>query len=216
MGRTRIALTAGAIGLLIAVGVSLTGVAASADAMSDGMMAEEAMSDGMTSDDAMAEEAMSEVMEPMGALTDGEVAMIAVVADNNDIAYAHLALALSSNSAVRRFAQTMIQDHSAVNEQAGALVERLGVVPAESDVSRQLEDAASRVIDELTKRRGAEFDRWYAENELGYHEFVNAALRDQFIPAAQNGEFREALKGALVLFEGHEKLARELVESVGQ
>lgn len=51
--------------------------------------------------------------------------------------------------------------------------------------------------------RGEKFDRRYAENELSYHEFVNAAVRDQFIPALESDEFREALKGALAVFEGH-------------
>ncbi len=149
-------------------------------------------------------------------LTDGEIAMIAVVADNNDIAYAHLALALSTNPAVRSFANTMIQDHGAVNELAGSVVERIGVEPTESDVSRQLQEQARMVIDELTQLRGSDFDRRYAEHELSYHEFVNEALREQFIPAAQNVEFRQALKDALVIFEAHEQLAREMVKSVDQ
>lgn len=149
-------------------------------------------------------------------LTDGKIAMIAVVADNNDIAYAHLAMALSSNPDVRRFAQTMLQDHAAVNELAGELAARLGIEPAESDVSRQLEAQAKTVIDRLTPLRGAEFDRTYAQNELAYHEFVNEALREQFIPAAQNEEFKAALEQALVVFEGHEKLARDLVASVNR
>lgn len=200
MRSTAIALGAAVLGLLIAIGVSVSGVVSSADAMADGMAAD-AMADGMATD---------------AALTDGEIALIAVVADNNDIAYAHLALAISSNPAVRRFARTMLQDHSAVNEQAGALVGRIGVEPVESDVSRQLQEQARTLIDELTRLRGADFDRRYAENELSYHEFVNAALRDQFIPAAQNTEFREALQGALVLFEGHEQLARDLVDTIGR
>ena len=149
-------------------------------------------------------------------LSDGEIAMIAVVAGDIDITYAHLAMALSSDTDVRRFAQTMLQDHPAVTAQAGAVLGQLGVEPVPSDLSRQLQAQAQAIIDELTALRGAEFDRRYAENELEYHVFVNTALREQFIPGAQNDEFRAALEGALVVFEGHEKLARNLVDSVGQ
>lgn len=148
------------------------------------------------------------------AITDGEIAMIAVVAGGIDVQYAHLALALSKNPAVRDFAKTMVQDHPSVNEQAGALVSRLGIEPVPSDISRQLQAQAAQIVDDLTGLRGAEFDRRYAENELAYHEFVNTALREQFIPGAQNPEFKAALEGALVVFEGHEKLARAMVESV--
>lgn len=150
------------------------------------------------------------------AITDGEIAMIAVVAGDIDISYAHLALALSEDADVRAFAKTMIQDHPAVNEGAGALVARLGITPEPSAVSRQLTEQAKAIVDELTTLRGAEFDQRYAENELAYHEFVNTALREQFIPGATNDEFRDALKGALSVFEGHEKLARAMVRSVTQ
>lgn len=231
----RIAPIGAALGVLVSIGIGLGGVASSRDAMAEGItpdpMAEGMASDGMT--EAMAPDGMAEPgtsaagtagmapegtgagMAPDPALSDGQIAMIAVLAGNVDISYAHLAMALSSDPAVRRFARTMLQDHAAVNEQAGALVQRLGVEPVESDVSRQLERDARAIIDELTGLRGADFDRRYAENELAYHEFVNTALRDQFIPGADNPEFRKALEGALTLFEAHEKLARDLVDSVG-
>lgn len=245
MKSTRIVLIGATLGLLVALGVGLGRIASSAGAMVDGMTADEkvgamasdatgdelapnAMSEGMaphamvdkTDSGAMADgngpDGMSRGPAPASALSDAEIAMVAVVAGKVDISYAHLATALSSNPDVRRFAQTMIRDHGAVNEQAGALVKRLGVEPVESDLSRNLQAEARGIIDELATLRGEDFDRRYAENELAYHEFVNTALRDQFIPAVRNDEFREALKGALVLFQAHEKLARDLVERVGR
>lgn len=243
MKSTRIVLIGAALGLLIALVAGLGRIVSSAGAMVDGMTADEkagamtsdAMGDQMRPDamsgetvpDAMADEtaggamadrdgpeAMSRTPAAASALSDAEIAMVAVVAGKVDISYAHLAMALSSNPDVRRFAETMIRDHGAVNEQAGALVSRLGVEPVQSDLSRNLQAEARGIIDELATLRGEDFDRRYAENELAYHEFVNTALREQFIPAVRNEEFREALKGALVLFEAHEKLARDLVERV--
>lgn len=148
-------------------------------------------------------------------LTDGKIAMIAVVAGNVDITYAHLAMALSSDPAVQRFARTMIADHAAINELASGLVGDLGIEPVESEISRNLRQQSRAIVDELTGLRGKEFDRRYAANELEYHEFVNTALREQFIPAVQDDRFRDALRDALAVFEGHEKLARDMVRSVG-
>jgi len=51
-------------------------------------------------------------------LNDLEFAHVAYIADIIDIQYAHLALGISQNPAVREFAQTMIRDHEAVNDQA--------------------------------------------------------------------------------------------------
>jgi len=48
-------------------------------------------------------------------LNDLEIAHVAYVADNIDIQYAHIALALSTNPEVREFANTMIRDHKAVS-----------------------------------------------------------------------------------------------------
>ena len=58
-------------------------------------------------------------------LNDLQIAHVAYTADNIDIRYAHLALALSKNAEVRTFAKTMIRDHEAVNEQALALLKKL-------------------------------------------------------------------------------------------
>ena len=52
-------------------------------------------------------------------LNDLEIAHVAYTADNIDIRYAHLALAISSNPKVRAFAETMIRDHTAVNKRQG-------------------------------------------------------------------------------------------------
>ena len=71
-------------------------------------------------------------------LNDLEIAHAAYTADNIDIRYAHLALALSENSEVRDFAATMIRDHDAVNAQALALLEKLGVQAQDNFLSQQL------------------------------------------------------------------------------
>ena len=60
------------------------------------------------------------------AMNDLEIAHAAYTAGGLDIRYAHLALALSENEAVHAFARTMIRDHTAVNEAAGALIAACG------------------------------------------------------------------------------------------
>src|SRR5918996_2531885 len=62
-------------------------------------------------------------------LNDLEIAHVAYTADTIDIRYAHLALAISDNPQVRTFAETMIRDHTAVNDKALALVKKLNVQP---------------------------------------------------------------------------------------
>jgi putative membrane protein len=147
-------------------------------------------------------------------LNDLEMVHVAVVASNIDIRYAHLALALSDNEAVRAFAETMIRDHAAVNAQVAALAQRLNVKAQDNALSQKLLRDAERLRDELSRLRGAAFDRRYVENELAYHRAVNGVVADAFIPNIENAEVKKAFEAALAIFRGHEHHAAQLGQSV--
>lgn len=147
-------------------------------------------------------------------LNDLQMAHVAVTASNIDIAYAHLALALSDNPSVRQFAETMIRDHSAVNAQVAALAQRLGVQAQDNPMSRQLLQDAKRITDDLSRLRGAAFDTYYVNNELKYHRLVNGVVADSFIPNIKNPDVKQAFQSALIIFRGHERHAASLVREV--
>lgn len=143
-------------------------------------------------------------------LDDLEMAHVAVTANGIDIAYAHLALALSADPEIREFAETMIRDHTAVNEQVAALARKLEVTARDNEVSRQMLVNAGRVKDELSRLRGEEFDRRYAQNEAAYHKSVNQVVAESFIPNIENDEVRAAFEGALEVFLVHQRHAERL------
>ena len=82
-------------------------------------------------------------------LDDLEIAHVAYVADNIDIRYAHLALAISDNPDIRTFAETMIRDHMAVNEQALALLAKLGAEAKDNFLSQSLLENADKLVARL-------------------------------------------------------------------
>ncbi|HXV81483.1 MAG TPA: DUF4142 domain-containing protein [Candidatus Binatia bacterium] len=135
---------------------------------------------------------------------DLEIAHIAYTAGAIDIRYAHLALALSENPEIRKFAELMIRDHTAVNKKALALVQKLKITPQDNAMSRQLNEQASKIRDELSRLRGEAFDQRYAANELAYHRLVNQVVETQFIPNAKNAELKALLVSALQTFKAHE------------
>ena len=147
-------------------------------------------------------------------LNDLEIAHVAYTADNIDIRYAHLALAISDNPQVREFAKTMIRDHEAVNAQALALLEKLGAQPQDNYLSQQLATNSVELFDEMSKLRGAEFDRRYAENELAYHRAVNDLVENAFIPNIENAEVKELFEAGLKIFKVHQGHAKAMVESL--
>lgn len=147
-------------------------------------------------------------------LTDLEIAHVAYVADNIDIQYAHLALALSTNPDIHEFARTMIRDHEAVNEQALALLAKLGAEAQDNFLSQKLVADSKGIIDNLSKLRGVDFDKAYADNELGYHKAVNGLVADAFIPNIENTEVKALFEAGLKIFEQHEEHAAMMVEKL--
>ncbi len=150
------------------------------------------------------------------SLDDASIAHIAYTADEIDIRYAHLALALSGNAKVREFAELMIRDHSSVNREALALAEKLKLAPKDNDTSQQLVKQSEGIVAELRALSGAAFDKRYAENELSYHQFVNKAVETQFVPSVKNAEFKNFLSQALKVFKAHETHAGEMVRALSQ
>lgn len=144
-------------------------------------------------------------------LNDLEIAHVAYVADNIDIRYAHLALAISQNPEVREFANTMIRDHEAVNTQALALLAKLDAQPQDNFLSQTLEVNAEALIDEMSQLRGPAFDQRYAENELAYHKAVNDLVENAFVPNIENAEVKALFEAGLVIFKAHEGHAEMMV-----
>lgn len=152
--------------------------------------------------------------QDIAAMNDLEYAHIAYTADNIDIRYAHLALALSTNPAIHDFANTMIRDHTAVNKAALGLLDKLGATAQDNAFSQTLNANAEEIINKLSALRGAEFDAAYAANELAYHQAVNDLVETTMIPNIDNEEVRALFVQGLEIFQAHEGHAEMMVEAL--
>jgi putative membrane protein len=142
-----------------------------------------------------------------GKPTDPQIAHIAYTAGDLDIKAAKLALEISKNDDVRAFANDMIRDHKAVNDNALELVKQLNVTPEDNDTSKGLVKQADDKRAELAKLSGAAFDKAYADNEVAYHKTVNGALATVLIPSSSNASLKSLLETGLKIFKGHENHA---------
>lgn len=136
-------------------------------------------------------------------LSDAEIASVAVVANQNDIDFANIALKQSKDAKVLEFAKTMIADHQAVIDMAVALVTKLKVTPKDNAVSQQYTTNAKATIKTLSSKSGKAFDKAYVDNEVAYHEAVIAAVKTVLIPQSQNPELKALLQKALPILETH-------------
>lgn len=147
-------------------------------------------------------------------LTDADIAHIGVTANQIDIDYAAIAKKQSTNSEVLNFANLMSKDHSAVIDQAVALVTKLGVTPTDNAVSKSLLEGAKAERNTLSKLKGKSFDKAYLENEVAYHKAVLETLKTTLIPSSQNSELKEFLQALVAPFEGHLQHAQMALQKV--
>jgi len=147
------------------------------------------------------------------APTDPQIAHIAYTAGQIDITAAEQAIKKSKNADIVAFAKQMEADHKAVNDQALALVKKLGVTPEDNPTSQALSKAGADKLAELDKLDGAAFDKAYIDNEVAYHKTVNGALSTLLIPSAKNAELKALLQTGLTLFTEHQHHAEMVAEN---
>lgn len=126
--------------------------------------------------------------------TDPEIAHIVVTADAVDIEAGQLAAGKTKNAEVKKFAEQMVTDHTAVNKQASELAGKLKVTPKDNATSKSLKAGGDANVQKLKGMKGAEFDKAYVDNEVAYHQAVLDTIDKTLVPSAQNAE----LKGLIV------------------
>lgn len=146
--------------------------------------------------------------------TDLQIAHIAYTAGVIDINAAKLALSKTGNDAVKTFAQSMLSDHQAVNDQALALVKKLNVTPEDNATSQALVKAANAKQAELGALDGDAFDKAYINNEVVFHQQVLGALDKTLIPSAENADLKRFLEAGYKLFQGHEMHAERVASEL--
>jgi putative membrane protein len=154
--------------------------------------------------------------ETASALTDAEIAHIAVTANTIDAEMGQLALMRAQDEDVLAFARTMVSDHQGVNAEAQRLATQLSLTPVEHQVSRDLRDGATAARAALDSLTGPEFERAYMQREVEYHQAVLSALDNTLIPSAQNPQLRALLENVRPAIEAHLTRARQIRSDQGR
>ena len=147
-------------------------------------------------------------------VSDAQIAAIVVAANQVDIDAGKFAAKKSTDAEVRKFAQTMVTDHTAVNKSAVDLVTKLKVSPQENDTSRALKADGDKSLTALRSLKGKAFDKAYVDREVAYHQQVIDALDTVLIPSAQNAELKSLLVKVRPAFVEHLNHAKHLQASL--
>ncbi len=85
----------------------------------------------------------------------------------------------ASNDAVKKFAEHMVTDHSKANKQFTDLLSNKGIM-----VPKEMREEDRTAIDNLSKLKGAGFDREYLKQQLSAHKEAVALFEEE----AKNGK----------------------------
>ena len=139
--------------------------------------------------------------------TDPQIVKMLIVGAQLEVEYANVALQQSRNEAVRRFAERMVKDHSAVVDSTKSLSARLNITSADSDISRRLEMGGVANEAKLHSLTGPAFDSFYIDNEVRFHKLVIDTTKGVLAPSAENPELKMAVQSWLPMYERHQQHA---------
>ncbi|HEX9108232.1 MAG TPA: DUF4142 domain-containing protein [Longimicrobiales bacterium] len=144
------------------------------------------------------------------ALSDPQIAMIALSANSGDSARGRLAEQKATNAEVKAFGKMMVTDHGGLNKQAVALAKKLNVTPAQSAADSDLVSKVQGMTADLQGKTGKDFDKTYVDQEVQIHQLVLDDLDKTLIPAAQNAELKSLLQTARGGVQAHLQKAQAL------
>ncbi|MGE8539622.1 MAG: DUF4142 domain-containing protein [Acinetobacter sp.] len=145
-------------------------------------------------------------------LTDSQVIKVLSTANNGEIKQAKTALPKLKMDEVRKYAQMMINDHSANEKKGQALANRLNLTPQTSNISTALQNDSDKVVAKLT--RSATPDKDYMMSQVEVHRKVVKMLDQQLIPNAKNVELKNMLTQTRTAVAAHLKKAEQIVEKM--
>jgi putative membrane protein len=116
----------------------------------------------------------------------------------------------SENADVKSFADHMIQDHTAVNQQLTAIATDLGV-----DMPKALDSEHERLRENVQTLHGKAFDEQYMHGMVEDHDkAVNLFQREE--RSGHNAELKQFAQKILPTLQEHQKNALELSHKVSQ
>ena len=148
--------------------------------------------------------------------SDPQILGILRAANDVDIAGGYQAERMARAGEVQSFGKAMVTDHSAMNRQGDDLASRLGMVPEESETSKQLRENGDRSLERRQSLAGEEFDRTYLDDEIALHRALLDTIDKVLLPNADHPELKQLIETARPQIASHLAQAQRLRENLGK
>lgn len=156
----------------------------------------------------VAEEQNEEKFEKSDTEGDAEFAVAAADGGMLEVQLGQLAASKGSSEAVKKFGQSMVDDHSKANEELKALAAQKNIT-----LPTTLSDKNQKKYDELAEKSGADFDKAYASFMVDDHK----EDIDEFKKEAEKGndaDLKTWAAGKVSVLEHHLSMAETMNSAV--
>jgi putative membrane protein len=125
-----------------------------------------------------------------------------------EIALGELAARQASNPRVKEFGSKMATDHGKVSKELADVASKNGI-----KVTTVMSKSHRDMIDNMSKRQGADFDSEYMNHQVKAHEASKTLFSNQ-AKNGQNADVKAFASKTLPVIEEHLNMAREVAKSV--
>jgi putative membrane protein len=127
---------------------------------------------------------------------------------------------VKATTAVKRYGEMMIKDHTMADKELAAMAKKKGVakIPAPQPTTEVEKAEMKTMMDDvaaLKKMKGADYDKEYLRLMVDGHE-KELAKSDVFISTAQDADLKTALEARKTVLQRHADAAKELQKGNAQ
>lgn len=145
-----------------------------------------------------------------GQVTDANIAAIASASNQDEIQTSTIALQKATRPEVKQFAQRMVDEHGAVEQQMQQALQAKGMQPQDNAQSQQVKQGTQTALQQLQAATGAAFDEAYVAHQVQAHQMTLQALRTVLIPNARDPQLKQMLQGVEPKVAEHLQMAQGL------
>lgn len=142
-------------------------------------------------------------------LTESQVIKVVSTANNGEIKQARTVLPKLKTEEARKYAQMMINEHSANEKKGQTLASSLKLTPQVSGISTSLQKDSDNVVRKLSNSTIPDKD--YMSSQVDVHRKVLNTIEKQLIPNAKNAELKNMLTQTRTAVAKHLKMAEDIV-----
>ena len=148
--------------------------------------------------------------EEKARAADSEIAAMLVMGNELEIDAGRMAKRKTDNAEVRAFAERMISNHKAGNKQVKDVTKRLKISTANTEQSREMKKDFKADLRLIKKLKGNQFDAAYINFAVTTHMKKLNKIDSEFLPKAQNLEFKSLIEQIRPGVAAHLQHAKEI------